>query len=194
MRKYNILLVDDDPFILKSIGPYLKDKGYQVTTAESGELAVEALSNKDVDPVITDLVMEGINGIDVLKKAKELNSETKVIIITGYGDMTSAIDALKLSAEDYLLKPCEAEEIFFRVRKCIEELKLQRKIKLYEKILPVCCQCKKIRDDSGKEPGTGEWISVERFIWDKAKLDITSTYCPECAQELQEKIDRELPH
>lgn len=194
MRKYNILLVDDDPFILKSIGPYLKDKGYQVTTAESGELAVEALSNKDVDLVITDLVMEGINGIDVLKKAKELNSETKVIIITGYGDMTSAIDALKLSAEDYLLKPCEAEEIFFRVRKCIEELKLQRKIKLYEKILPVCCQCKKIRDDSGKEPGTGEWISVERFIWDKAKLDITSTYCPECAQELQEKIDRELPH
>ena len=76
---------------------------------------------------------------------------------------------------------------------CLKKLELQRKIKLYEEILPVSCVCKKIRDDTGKKPGTGEWVSVEKFIWKKARLEISSTYCPACAQKLQEKIDRDLP-
>jgi hypothetical protein len=55
----------------------------------------------------------------------------------------------------------------------------------------MCCVCKKIRDDTGKAPGRGEWVPVEQFIHDKARLDITSSYCPECAHRtLQEFINR----
>ncbi len=186
MRKYDILLVDDDAVILNTIGPALENKGYRVKTANSGEQAIEMIVEKDFDLVITDLVMEPTNGIEVLKKIKQSNPETMVMILTGFGDMTSVIDALQLDADNYLLKPCEAEEIFLRVSDCLNKLELQRKIKLYEKILPICCRCKKIRNDTGMEPGTGKWIQFESYFRDKAKIEVTSTYCPACAQKVKD--------
>jgi YesN/AraC family two-component response regulator len=119
----------------------------------------------------------------VLKKTKELNSETQVIILTGFGDMDSAIEALRSQADDFLLKPCESQEMLFRVKNCLEKQELTRKLNLYQKILPMCCVCKKIRDEAGRQSGTGEWISIEQFIHEKANLDITSSYCPDCAQK-----------
>jgi DNA-binding response OmpR family regulator len=191
MRKYHLLLVDDDPFILEGIGEDLETRGYQVTRANSGEKAVELLELSSFDLVITDLVMERTDGIQVLKKSKEVNATIMVIILTGFGDMISAIEALRSQADDYMLKPCESSEIFFRVERCLEKLELARRIDLYQKILPMCCVCKKIRDDTGKEPGRGQWIPVEQFIHERAQLDITSSYCPECAQNtLQEFLKK----
>ncbi len=188
MRKYSILFVDDDPFVTKATGGLLEAKGYGVTTAESGEKAIELLENAAFDLVITDLVMGSIDGIDVLKRAKEIHPEIMVMILTGFGDMASAIEALRSDADDYFLKPCESEEIYFRVSKCLEKLELKRKLKLYENILPVCCVCKKIRDDTGMVPRTGEWIQMEDYIRDIAKVEITTTFCPECAKKEKEKI------
>ena len=192
MRKYSILLVDDDPIITAGTGSDLEEKGYEVTTADSGEKAIELLNKSSFDLVITDLVMAPIDGIGVLKKSKEINPEMMVIILTGFGDMTTAIDALRLDADDYMLKPCEPEEMYFRVSRCLDKLELKRKIKKYEDILPVCCVCKRIRDDRGREHGTGQWMSVEKYMRDKAKVDIASTYCPECAKKAREEIAREL--
>jgi len=190
MRKYSILLVDDDPIITKGTGSDLEEKGYEVTTADSGEKAIELLNKSSFDLIITDLVMEPTDGIGVLKKTKEINPETMVIILTGFGDMSSAIDALRLDADDYILKPCEPDEMYFRVSRCLEKLELKRKIKVYEDILPVCCVCKKIRDEEGKEPGTGEWITVESYMWRKAGMSATSTYCPECFQKVKEETEK----
>lgn len=189
MRDYQILLVDDDPLILETIGIFLENQGHIVTKVESGERAVEEITREKFDMVITDLVMEDIDGIGILKKVKEVDPQTMVIILTGYGDMTSAIDALRLNADDYLLKPCDNEEIRFRVSRCFEKYELGIQCKLYEKILPVCCVCKKIRNDEGVEPGTGKWMEVEDYLRDKALVDITSTYCPECAQKVENEID-----
>jgi YesN/AraC family two-component response regulator len=183
MKKYSLLLVDDDPFILEGIGSDLEINGYQVTRAASGEIAVDLLEKMDFDLVITDLVMETTDGIQVLKKAKEIDPETQVIILTGYGDLDSAIKAMRNQADDYLLKPCEPQEMRFRVKNCLEKQEMNRKISLYQKILPMCCVCKRIRDDSGKKPGTGEWVTIETYIHEKADLDITSSYCPDCAQK-----------
>ena len=189
MKKYSILLVDDDHFILNGIGQILESEGYRVVTAENGEIAVELLEQSTFDLVITDLVMDRIDGIQVLKKAKEHNPGSVVIILTGYGDMTSAIDALRLNADDYMLKPCQPEEMNFRVAACLEKLELSRKIQLYEQILPVCCVCKKIRDDSGHEPGKGPWMTVDEYLWKKARLSISSTYCSACAKETMQELD-----
>ena len=186
MRKYSILLVDDDPIITAGTGSDLEEKGYEVTTADSGEKAIELLNQSSFDLVITDLVMAPINGIGVLAKSKEINPETMVIILTGFGDMTSAIDALRLDADDYMLKPCEPEEMYFRVSRCLEKLELKRKIEIYEGILPVCCVCKKIRCDSGKGDGTEQWISMEKYIHDKTKVNIKPSNCPECAKKALE--------
>ena len=188
MKNYSILLVDDDHLILKSLGPALEGRGYEVATSDNGAKAIEMITDSHYDMVITDLVMTPVNGIEVLKKSKEIRPEILVIILTGFGDMGSSIDALRLDADNYLLKPCEPEELYFRVSNCFRKLELRRKIKLYEKILPVCCQCKKIRDDADRAPGTGRWMAVEEYIRDRAKVDVTSTYCPECAQKLRDEI------
>jgi DNA-binding response OmpR family regulator len=184
------LLVDDDPFILTGIGQNLESEGYQIATAENGETACELLEQNVYDLVITDLVMDKIDGIQVLKKAKEKNPVTMVIILTGYGDMTSAIDALRLDADDYMLKPCQPEEMSFRVAACLDRQELSRKIKLYEQILPVCCVCKKIRDDSGRQPGEGDWISLDEYLWHKARLSVSSTYCSRCAKDTARNLEK----
>ena len=129
MRKYSILLVDDDPIITKGTGDDLEEKGYEVTTADSGEKAIELIENATFDLVITDLVMGPINGIGVLERAKEISPETMVMILTGFGDMATAIEAFRSDADDYILKPCEPEEMYFKVSKCLEKLELKRKIK-----------------------------------------------------------------
>jgi DNA-binding NtrC family response regulator len=191
MKKYHLLLVDDDPFILEGIGDHLESNGYQVTRTSSGEMAVKLLESKDFDLVITDLVMESTDGIKVLQKTKLLNPHIQVIILTGYGDINSAIEALRNQADDYLLKPCDSQEMIFRVKNCLEKLELTRRVNLYQKILPMCCVCKKVRDDSGKKPGTGEWIEIEKFIHEKANLDITSSYCPDCAQKTMAEFKKD---
>ena len=190
MKKYNLLLVDDDPFILEGIGEDLKSNGYQITRASSGETAVELLESTNFDLVITDLVMDSTDGIQVLKRTKELNSDIQVIILTGYGDIESAVESLRNQADDFLLKPCESQEMLFRVKNCLEKQELTRKINLYQKILPMCCVCKKIRNDSGRHPGTGDWITIEKFIHEQAELDITSCYCPDCAKKTMDEFTR----
>jgi len=188
MKKYKILLVDDDPLILRSISMALKQEGYHIATAANGEIAFELIEENDFDLVLTDLVMDPVDGIGVLKKAKEKNPDGVVIILTGYGDLISAIDALRLDADDYLLKPCEPEELIFRISSCLEKLELKRKVKAYETIVPVCCVCKSIRDDTGKEIGAGKWMPVEQYILTKSKMAVSPTYCPECIIKELERV------
>ena len=183
MKPYSLLLVDDDPFILSGIGEDLETRGYRVTRAESGEKAVALLEHFRFDLVITDLVMDNTDGIQVLHRSKQLNPNIKVIILTGFGDMTSAIDALRYKADDYLLKPCESEEMMYRVKRCLKKLEVTRKFKQRKKLLPICCVCKKVRTPSVKGPGTSDWITVEEFIHSRSRLDITSSYCLECAKK-----------
>ena len=188
MREHLILLVDDDPGILIGIGKSLKAKGYNVSTANSGEKAIAMLQEHTFDLVITDLVMEGIGGLDVLKKAKEVDPEIMAIVLTGYGSLDSSIEALRCNADDYILKPCEPDELEFRVAGCLDRLACKRKVKLYEDILPVCCMCGRIRDDTGVEHGCGHWVSVEKYLWKRAGIAPSSTYCPECLKKVQEDM------
>jgi len=129
MRIYKILLIDDDLLALKGISINLKRAGYHVTTTDSGERAVELLEETAFDLVLTDLVMEPLDGIDILIKAKELNPEIKVIIITGYGELSSKIDALRFRVDDFLRKPMDIEELIFRVKDCLEKPGNKNKIK-----------------------------------------------------------------
>jgi len=185
--KRKILVVDDEILILKSVTTDLKRSGYDVDTVESGEDALAMLEEHKFDLLITDLMMEGIGGLKLLAQAREKSPTMPVIIITGYGELDSAIEALRLGAADYLLKPCSNEELILRVDNCIEKLELQERIKLYEDILPICSSCKKIRDDSGKKPGTGEWMSLGKYLYNKAGISLSDGLCPNCAEELYGK-------
>ncbi len=190
MKSYNVLLVDDDRLVLEGIGEGLESRGYRVTRADTGEKALELLSRNSFDLIITDLVMGGADGFQLLKQSKELDATVMVIILTGYGDMPSAIEAIRSRADDYMLKPCESDELFFRVERCFQKLELTRRLAIYQRILPVCCVCKSIRDDIGKEPGTGAWVSAEKFLHERAKAIVTSSYCPECSGKALQEITK----
>ena len=120
----SIFLVDDEKIIRQSLARELREENFSVTAASCGSDAISALQAGRYDLVITDLMMEGIDGFGVLKAVKKLAPLTRVIIITGYGDMRAAIDALRLGADDFTLKPCEVDELVFRIRRCLEKQSL----------------------------------------------------------------------
>lgn len=188
MEKYRILLVDDDKTILNVLSRSLEAKGYIVSVAITGNKACEMMAGQMFHLVITDLNMPGINGLQVLQKSKTLYPESMAMILTGYGNLSSAVDALRLDADDYLIKPCDPDEFFFRIERCMEKFEMKRKIKAYEGILTTCCVCNKFQDDTGKEPGTGEWMTIEQYLWKNTKLGLSSSYCPECAKKAMEEL------
>lgn len=183
MKDKTVLLVDDEKPILDSLGNYLERNDYQVKTAISGEAALVEFRATPYDMVITDLVMDGMDGIEVLKEIKKINTETCVLILTGKGDMTLAIEALRAGADDFLLKPCDVDELVLKMERFFERQETLKKIKIYEKFLPICMYCKKIRDDSGTEPGAGNWMRLEEFLRQKSGTDLTHGCCPECFDE-----------
>ncbi len=126
----SILFVDDEETIRKSFTRDLSLEGFSVTPVANGSEAINALENRQFDLVITDLMMPGIDGFGVLKVSKKNAPSTGVIILTGYGDMRSAIDALRLGADDFTLKPCEIEELVFRIRRCLEKQNLLQRLSL----------------------------------------------------------------
>lgn len=182
MAQKKILIVDDEKIILHSLSADLSHHGYDVDTADNGEEGIKKLTDNQYNLLISDLIMEGMGGIELLRKAREINKDMAVCLLTGYADLTSAINALRLGADDYLVKPCEPEELLFRVKRALAREELRSKIRYYENILPVCAVCKKIRDDSGKEPGSGDWLSLDQFLKRKTGVKMKSVRCKDCAE------------
>ena len=119
-----ILVVDDEKKMGILIEGTLQDAGYSVKTVTSGEQALKLLEKNTYDVVITDLKMEPVDGMAVLKRAKELNQLTEVIMMTAYATAKSAVEAMKSGATDYVIKPFALEELKLIVDKIIEKQKL----------------------------------------------------------------------
>ncbi len=183
-----ILIVDDEVLIRESLQADLNHIGYQTSTADNGEAALAELDRNNYDLIVTDLMMDGIGGIELIGLVKEKDPILPVIIITGYGELESAIQALRLGAADYLLKPYNPDELMLRINNCLEKRELQKKIKAYENILPVCCECKSIRDDAGKEPGSGDWLSFEEYLQQTTGVELSHTFCDKCMQKERQRI------
>lgn len=122
----SILFVDDEQLLRNSFSRDLRAEHFTVTAVASGGEAIRALESGRYDLVITDLVMPGVDGFAVLKAVKRLAPQTSVIILTGYGDLRAAIDALRLGADDFAMKPCEIEELVFRIGRCLEKQSLMQ--------------------------------------------------------------------
>lgn len=119
-ENYKILVADDDPATLELIEAALFPRGYEITCASSGKGALEAFSQKGAHLALLDLVMPGPGGLECLKEIKRTKPETEVIIITAYGDEESAIEALRLGAFDYIVKPFHLEHLRNSVERALE--------------------------------------------------------------------------
>lgn len=120
----NILVVDDERFIRDILADFLTLEGYSVRTAADGSAAIEELRSSPYDLVITDLKMPKLGGLDLLKEISTSYPETLTIIMTGFGTVETAIDAMKQGAYDYILKPFKTEEMMHTVQRGIEKRRL----------------------------------------------------------------------
>ena len=119
-KRAKILIVDDEAVIRESLHDWLSDVGYEVFTAESGPQALEILEKEKVGIVIADLVMPAIDGIELMKRAKEIVPNVEVIIITAYGSIPTATAAMREGAYDYIEKPFCPERVELLIEKLIE--------------------------------------------------------------------------
>jgi len=188
MTQASILIVDDEELIRESLRQDMLDHGYAADLAASGEEAVHLLA-RGYDLIITDLIMEGISGLEVLRLAKERRSEQAVFILTGYGELESAIGALRLGADDYLLKPYKHDELIFRIGKCLSNRKMIEKIQMYESLLSICSECKKIRDDDPEEGDAPRWVSIEQFVCQATGSNLSHGICPDCFRKKKKELN-----
>lgn len=124
----NILVVEDEKAQREILKGFLKKKGYDVTGFSTGEKAFEYIKKEDVDLVISDLRLPGISGMELLRRVKEVKPEVDFIMVTAYGTVENAVEAIKSGAYDYLLKPINLEELLLKIKKIEEKKKLEEEI------------------------------------------------------------------
>jgi two-component system response regulator HydG len=124
--KPKILVVDDEPSHRKMIEAVLADEGYEITHAENGRMAIDAVEEKFFDLILMDIRMPEVSGLDALKKIKTLSPGIPVVIMTAYASIGSAVEALKSGAYDYLTKPLDIEELKILVAKTLRAHQLEK--------------------------------------------------------------------
>ncbi|HEX3000682.1 MAG TPA: response regulator, partial [Armatimonadota bacterium] len=120
-----ILVVDDEPLMREFISESLLSHGYEVDTAENGSRAMDLIGGETYDVILTDYKMPKVSGIDVLRRAHEKLPDAKVVIMTAYGTVENAVEAMKLGAYDYITKPFSVDEILILVKRAVEFKSLQ---------------------------------------------------------------------
>ncbi|UCG37114.1 MAG: sigma-54-dependent Fis family transcriptional regulator [Candidatus Bathyarchaeota archaeon] len=123
-EKGHILIVEDEQDMLLGLQKILSNQGHNVDIAGSGSAGLERIQESDFDIVVTDLKMPDVDGMELLRKVKEIHSDTMVIVITGYGTVENAVEAMKRGAYDYITKPFDAEHIMMVVRKALKQISL----------------------------------------------------------------------
>jgi signal transduction histidine kinase len=133
--KETILIVDDEEGIRKVLAIALADAGYRVLAAESGEEALELFKQEAPPIVLTDIKMPGIDGVELLRRIKQRNPETEVIMITGHGDMDLAVRSLKYDATDFVTKPINDDILEIALKKAHERIVTRQMLREYTQSL-----------------------------------------------------------
>lgn len=123
-----ILLVEDEANMVRTLSRILERAGYEVATAANGKEALDILDREVIDVLITDLNMPVMDGMALLRAMQELVSRPATVVLTGYGTIQSAVDAMKLGASDYLIKPCNPDELKIVIERQLELRSLRREV------------------------------------------------------------------
>lgn len=203
-NKYSILAVDDEPKNIQLIGNILKQEGYEVEFALSGEEALEWAFSGHFDLILLDIVMPGMNGLEVCKKLKsdDKTKEIPVIFITVKEDADDEVKGLELGAADYIAKPFHPTVLKARIKTHLDlrtsHLRLQKmnrelrqaldENKALRKILPICCNCKKIRNADSDPMNNDSWIILESYLLKHQEIKFSHGICPECSKKLYPEL------
>jgi DNA-binding NarL/FixJ family response regulator len=169
MINKSILIVDDEESIRISLKRILEKENYRVKTADNASIALKKLANDHYDIVLTDIMMDDISGIELLQSIKEKYSKVLVILMTGYASIDSAIDALRLGANDYIVKPCSKKKILSSITNTIKKSKQYKNKEIRGKV------SNSLKVLSGHKPLTTKELLVSKHLLDGLKCDEMAT-------------------
>jgi len=208
-KKINILLVEDNKGDARLIHEMLVEqekKGsitatYSLTWGKCIKDALDILNNRKFDIVLLDLTLPDSRGLDTFKIVREHAGQTPIVVMSGLNDETIAVNAVRQGAQDYLVKGTVnssllARSIWYAIERKGLELEKEKLIKELEEalskvktlsgLIPICANCKKIRDDEGY------WNQVEVYIQNHSEAEFTHSYCPDCLKKLYpELVDKD---
>jgi DNA-binding NtrC family response regulator len=125
-----IIVADDESLARQSVAELLREEGYHVYEAADGQAALQLLEEVDVDLILSDLRMPGVDGLALLQKVRELYPQTMVVLMTAYASVETVVEALRLGAQDYLLKPLLFDDLLHKVRRLLEHKRQAWEIQL----------------------------------------------------------------
>ncbi len=153
----NILIAEDELLPRKNICRVLEDEGYQIHEAADGTEAIEAVNKNDLDLIILDLKMPGADGMTVLKHVRQASPQTLVLIMTAYASIETSVEALRLGAQDYILKPIVLDGVLKKVRTLMENKRLAWEIQTLRRQLNRDVESTEL---IGKSPATAEIVEL----------------------------------
>lgn len=179
-KKTLLLLVDDNPHNLQVLGNIVEEEGYEAAVAMDGKEALEFLKKDKPELILLDIMMPVMDGYEAceLIKANELTQDIPIIFLTAKAETGDIVRGFQLGAVDYVTKPFRAAELLARVKTHIQLKRARDEIKTLKGMLPMCANCKKIRDDDGY------WKQVEQYIETNSEAEISHGICPNCMAEL----------
>ena len=126
---YSVLIVEDHDRLREQLGEFYEQEGFKVTTAACGEEGIEKLSQEKFAIIVSDVKMPGIDGFQLARHVREKYPDTDVILITAFGNIKQAVEAMKLGASDYITKPFQPEAIRIVSEKLIERRRLLEEVR-----------------------------------------------------------------
>ena len=135
-----ILIIDDDNDLRSVLKDVLSDEGFSVSEASDGNSGIHVFSNDSPHAVLLDLNMPHMNGIDTLSKLKQINPKVPVIILTAYGDIPTAVEAMRLGAYDFTIKPPEFDRLILLIKRAIELYRLETDMEIVRNTLELSCE------------------------------------------------------
>ncbi len=189
-----VLIIDDTPANLGVLFDHLEKAGFKVLVATSGEAALEGVKHILPDIILLDVIMPGIDGFETCRhlKANEATKDISIIFMTALGETIDEVKGFQLGAVDYIIKPVKIETVLARVNTHLTIRKLQKilqekntqlqealdNVRTLKELLPICSNCKSIRDDEGY------WHRVENYISEHSDTIFSHGICPDCIKEL----------
>ncbi|HEY7415283.1 MAG TPA: sigma 54-interacting transcriptional regulator, partial [Ktedonobacteraceae bacterium] len=126
---YGIVIIDDEPHLPHQFARYLKRQGYEVYVASDGEAGIQQLQRNTIDLVLLDMRLPKLNGLEVLARIRKLDPDIPVVILTAYGDVQTAVQAMKLGAADYLMKGFDLDTLLLIVQRALSNSAMSRELR-----------------------------------------------------------------
>lgn len=193
-----ILIAEDERIPRTILERTLRDWGHEVLATSDGLAAWQELERDDAPQLaVLDWIMPGLDGIEVCQKARTLHRDipTYIILLTGMGTKENVVTGLESGANDYVTKPFDHQELRARIRVGCQVIELQRRlaervrdleaalvqVKQLQGLLPICCYCKKIRDDRNY------WHQIDSYLTEHADVRFSHGICQHCLDDVMQK-------